>query len=66
MDKLSSGYFNHQNHTTFSLNLGFQPKLFVNVPKQTNIKGEYSIKVYEYLITYLSKFIVKLTKFKNL
>ena len=60
MDKINSGYFNHQNHTIFSLNLAFQPKLFVNVQKQTNIKGEYSIEIYEYLLIYLSKLYCKI------
>ena len=37
MDKINSGYFNTSNR-----NIEFLPKLFVNVPKKTPVKGALS------------------------
>ena len=60
MDKINSGLFSSTNHKLGFLHFEFQPKLFVNVPKQTHIKGEYSIEIYEYLLIYLSKLYCKI------
>ena len=40
MDKINSGFFNAQIFEVDFLSLGFQPKLFVNVPNRTNVKGQ--------------------------
>ena len=41
MDKINSRVFSTSFSSFDFLNLGYQPKLFVNVPIQTNIKGEF-------------------------
>ena len=40
MDKIKSGFFSTAKPSL--LDVGFQPKLFVKVPKSTKIKGELS------------------------
>ena len=40
MDKINSVFFNAQKPDFQFLNFEFQPKLFVNVPNQTKVKGQ--------------------------
>ena len=40
MDKINSGFFNVSNRNFDFFNIGIQPKLFVNIPKKTQVKGE--------------------------
>ena len=40
MDKLNSGLFNLSKSNFDFLNFEVQPKLFVNIPKQTNVDGK--------------------------
>ena len=42
MDKLKSRLFSTPFTQFEFLNFGYQPKLFVDVPKQTNIRGKFS------------------------
>ena len=42
MDKIKSGFFNTAKPSLGLFDVGFQPKLFVKVPKSTKIKGELS------------------------
>ena len=41
MDKLNSGLFNLSKSNFDFLNFEVQPKLFVNIPKQTNVDGKF-------------------------
>ena len=40
MDKINSGFFDVSKRKFDFFNVGVQPKLFVNVPKKTPVKGE--------------------------
>ena len=40
MDKINSGFFSNSKSKLGSFNVGFQPKLFVKIPKTSKIKGE--------------------------
>ena len=45
MDKLNSGLFNFSNTSFDSINFELQPKLFVDVPNKTKIKGKSNIQL---------------------
>ena len=45
MDKLGSGLFNSLNTRFDFKNFEIQPKLYVNVPNQTKIKGKFKIQL---------------------
>ena len=40
MDKIDSGFFSNSKPKLDLLNVEFQPKLFVKIPKTSKIKGE--------------------------
>ena len=50
MDKLSSGLFSSSNTSFDSKNFELQPKLFVNVPYQTKIKGKLKVQLLDVYI----------------
>ena len=40
MDKINSGFFSNSKPKLGLFNVGFQPELFVKIPKTSKIKGE--------------------------
>ena len=51
MDKLNTGFFNSSIPSFDSINFELQPKLFVNVPNQTKIKGKFKVQLLDMYIT---------------
>ena len=45
MDKINSGLFDVSKRKFDFFNVGIQPKLFVNVPKKTKVKGKQVLRL---------------------
>ena len=65
MDKINSGFFDVSKRKFDFLNVRVQPKLFVNVPKKTQVKGNTSCAIKFKRLFTLYNFLVQI-KFLNL
>ena len=58
MDKINSGLFNASNSNFDFQNFGIQPQLFVEVPKQTKVKGKINCSANNFIILFSLKQIL--------
>ena len=68
MDKINSELFSSKNLDFDLINCGLQPKLFVNIPNQTQVRGEFNYLtrilsfVFRYKIVYFLFYSFKVFK----